>query len=80
MADDALLLCGVPPKSHGVDGRQTRRSAQKLKRLDRPARITNFGAGPIGSTAVGGESHNFEKRYFEKRYFDRPYKGHSPEV
>ena len=37
MADAALLLCGVSPKSHGVDDRspgQTRRSAQKLKELD----------------------------------------------
>ena len=61
MADAALLLCGVPPKSHGVDDRspgQTRRSAQKLKKLNgKPGRITNFGAGPIGSTAAGGESH-----------------------
>ena len=56
LADAALLLCGVPPKSHGVDDRspgQTRRSAQKLEKLDgKPGRITNFGAGPIGSTAV----------------------------
>ena len=46
MADAALLLCGVPPKSHGVDDRslgQTRRSAHKLKKLDgKPGRITNF--------------------------------------
>ena len=61
MADAALLLYEVPPKSHGVDDRspgQTRRSAQKLEKLDgKPGRITNFGAGPIASTAAGGESH-----------------------
>ena len=37
VADAALLLCVVPPKSHGVDDRspgETRRSAQKLERVD----------------------------------------------
>ena len=84
MADAALLLYEVPPKSHGVDDRspgQTRRSAQKLEKLDgKPGRITNFGAGPIASTAAGGESHTETNPNFEKRYFNRPYKGHSPEV
>ena len=61
VADTALLLCGVLPKSHGVDDRspgQTRRLAQKLKELDwQTCRETNFGAGPIDPTAAGIESH-----------------------
>ena len=57
------VVCPPPPplKSHWVDDcspGQTRRSAQKLKKLDgKPGRITNFWCRPIDFTATGGESH-----------------------